>query len=118
MAKIVCAWCGRILEEGPEEKISHAICPECFEREVEPFKERQRQPAKRKKQFALPPPEEFRGPFSCLESQLLLGFALFVLFFLVAMMAEGLHQLTGGKVPELIKWQPPPSHHGGSRDKR
>ena len=114
MAKIVCAWCGRILEEGPDEKISHAICPECFEREVEPIKERQRQPEKLGKQFALPTPEEFRGPFSYIERQLLLGFALVVLFFLVVMMAEGLHYLTGGKVPELIKWQHPPAHHAVS----
>ncbi|MEI6562520.1 MAG: hypothetical protein WCO68_10645 [Verrucomicrobiota bacterium] len=116
MAKIVCAWCGRILKEGPDEKISHAICLECFEREVKSIKERQ--PAKLGKPFAPPPLEEFRGSFSCIASQLLLGFALVALFFLIVMMAEGLHHLTGGRVPELIKWQPPPTHHGGSRDRR
>jgi hypothetical protein len=42
-----------------------------------------------------------------------MGFALFFLVFLVVMAAEGLHYLTGGKVPELIEWHPkkPPNNN-------
>jgi phage FluMu protein Com len=28
--KVVCAWCGKVLQEGSE-PISHGICPECKE---------------------------------------------------------------------------------------
>lgn len=27
--KTICAWCGRILKEGPADPVSHGICPEC-----------------------------------------------------------------------------------------
>ena len=27
--KVVCAWCGRILKEGPPEPVSHGLCPGC-----------------------------------------------------------------------------------------
>jgi len=34
--KIVCAWCEKVLHEpkksGEDIKISHAMCPECFEK--------------------------------------------------------------------------------------
>ena len=70
-------------------------------------------PAKPPKHFTPPPPEEFRGPLSFVEGQLLLGFALLLVFFVIVMAAEGLHYLTGGKVPELIDWQPRKPHiHG------
>ena len=30
--KTVCAWCGVIVKEGPEEFISHGICERCREK--------------------------------------------------------------------------------------
>ena len=29
--KVICAWCGKVLQEG-DEPISHGICPECKEK--------------------------------------------------------------------------------------
>ena len=29
--KVVCAWCTVILEDGSDEKVSHGMCPDCFE---------------------------------------------------------------------------------------
>lgn len=40
MAKIVCAWCGRVLEEGDKAKgelASHVICEACYEKESRLF---------------------------------------------------------------------------------
>jgi hypothetical protein len=53
-----------------------------------------------------------RWPFDFVGEQMLIGFAVFMTWFLVIMAAEGMHWLTGGKVPELIDWQPenPPVH--------
>lgn len=107
--KIVCAWCDKVLEEGSGE-VSHVICPECYEQEVKPFVEKQRQSAKRGKKFRPPPPEEIQGPFYWVEGQLILGFAIIMLIFLIVMGAEGLHWLTGGRVPELIEWKPKTSN--------
>lgn len=104
-AKVVCSWCNDVVREGSG-RTTHVICPECFEREVKAFKEIQVRRAKRGKEPRPPPPEEFRGPFYFIEGQLLIGFAVFILLFLGVMAAEGLHWLTGGKVPNLIDWQP------------
>ena len=30
--KTVCAWCGKVMKEGPEGRVSHGICKECFEK--------------------------------------------------------------------------------------
>ena len=27
--KLVCAWCDKVLKEGPEDNVSHGICQEC-----------------------------------------------------------------------------------------
>jgi len=35
--KIICAWCEKVLVEGPE-PISHGICEECRDREIEGIK--------------------------------------------------------------------------------
>lgn len=32
--KVICAWCRRLLKDGPEHPVSHGICPDC-KREVE-----------------------------------------------------------------------------------
>jgi hypothetical protein len=41
MIKIVCAWCGKVVREGaPGVKlVSHLICPDCFEKEMQRLKE-------------------------------------------------------------------------------
>ena len=119
MAKIVCAWCGRVLKEDSDENVSRVICPACYDEEVRPIVEAQNR-AKAGKAFKPPPLDEFRRPFSFIEDQLLLGFAIFMLWFLVVMTFEGLHWLTGGKVPELIEWQPAPHYHSdrGGQEKR
>jgi len=105
--KTVCAWCGRVLKEGSGEKVSHVICSECFEREGKPFIENQHQTARRRcEDFIAHHDGKCRGSFDFVGEQLLMGFAIFMIFFLVLMAAEGLHYLTGGKVPELIEWQP------------
>jgi len=38
--KVVCAWCGRKIgeKEGPEDKISHGICPSCKKKLVDDSK--------------------------------------------------------------------------------
>src|SRR6266436_2226879 len=32
--KVVCAWCGLCLRNGPPTPISHGICPKCLEQEL------------------------------------------------------------------------------------
>lgn len=108
MAKIVCAWCGRVLKEDADENVSHVICPACYDEEVRPFVGAHNR-AKSGKKFRPPPPEEFQRPFSSIEDQLLLSFVIFILWFLAVMAAEGLHSLTGGKAPQLIHWHTPPA---------
>lgn len=35
MSKLICAWCGRVLNaDYPTEQDGHGICPECLEREM------------------------------------------------------------------------------------
>lgn len=37
--KVICAWCGRVLREGPAEPVSHGMCQQCSEtwlRGIEP----------------------------------------------------------------------------------
>ena len=102
--KVVCAWCDHVLREGSG-ITNHVICAKCFEREARPYLEKQRR-AKQEKIFSPSPPEEFRGAFYYVEGQLIAGFVMLLIIFLVAMGVAGLHWLTGGKVPELIEWQP------------
>ena len=33
--KLVCAWCNKVLKEGPEDNISHGICQECRDKMYE-----------------------------------------------------------------------------------
>jgi hypothetical protein len=28
--KTICAWCSRLLKDGPAHPVSHGVCPECF----------------------------------------------------------------------------------------
>lgn len=30
--KVICAWCQRLLRDGPAEPVSHGICSTCMER--------------------------------------------------------------------------------------
>lgn len=30
--KMVCAWCGQVMIEGPEHPVSHGICPDCLDK--------------------------------------------------------------------------------------
>ena len=103
-AKVVCAWCDHVLREGSG-RTNHVICHKCFEREAQPYLEKQHR-AKQEKIFSPPPPEEFRGPFYYIEGPLIAGFIMLLIIVLVAMGAEGRHWLTRGKMPELIEWQP------------
>jgi len=97
------------MQAGPEEAVSHGICQKCEERMATDRVSNSRHPADERcgrKHFKPPPPEEFRDWTTFAEGQLLMGFTLFIIIFLVVMAAEGLHHLTGGKTPELIEWQP------------
>lgn len=29
VVKVICAWCKKVLKDGPEEPVSHGICEEC-----------------------------------------------------------------------------------------
>jgi hypothetical protein len=102
--KVVCAWCDHVLREGSG-ITNHVICAKCFEREAQPYLEKQHR-AKQEKIFSSPPPEEFRGPFCYIVGQLIAGFIMLLIIFVVVMGAEVLHWLTGGKVPELIELHP------------
>ena len=34
--KVVCAWCGATIKDGPTDKgISHGICEECYKEQIE-----------------------------------------------------------------------------------
>jgi len=90
--KVVCAWCKKVLRESPEEIVSHGICEAC-EKHVA-------------RDIGGHPPEEFSGWFPFVERQLFFTFVCFALIFLIVLVSEELHYLTGGKVPQLIEWQP------------
>ncbi len=32
--RTLCAWCGKVLVDGPEEAVSHGICPDCRDKEM------------------------------------------------------------------------------------
>jgi hypothetical protein len=32
--RIICAWCRRVLQEGPADKVSHGCCDECFKKQI------------------------------------------------------------------------------------
>ena len=100
--KTICAWCGKLILDGPEMTHSHGICNECEEVMTDEFKR-----ARHERDDFIPYHDgKCRGPFDFVGEQVLMGFAVFMIFFLVIMAAEGLYWLTGGKVPELIEWQP------------
>ena len=90
--KVVCAWCKKVIRESPEEIVSHGICEKCEKRMV--------------RDIVDPPPEEFSGWFTFMERQVFSAFVCFALIFLGILAVEGLHYLTGGKVSQLIEWQP------------
>ena len=90
--KVICAWCKKVIRDSPEEIVSHGICETCEERVANGIEPHQ--------------PEAFSDCFTFVERQLLFAFVCFAFVFLVILAAEGLHYLTGGKVPQLIEWQP------------
>ncbi|MEI7958146.1 MAG: hypothetical protein WCI40_03490 [Verrucomicrobiota bacterium] len=100
---VVCAWCKKVIRDSPEEIVSHGICEKCEKRVAKDI-----EPAHH--------PEEFSDWSTFVERQLLFAFVCFALVFLVILAAEGLHYLTGGKVPQLIEWRPkqPPGDQASS----
>ena len=32
--KTICAWCGKLLKDGPDKPVSHGMCRECSDREL------------------------------------------------------------------------------------
>jgi hypothetical protein len=98
--KIVCAWCGKVLRDDSEEEVSHGICRECYDREVRPVIESQAE-AKAEKAFKPPPPEFDWLDF--LHRQMVFSLTLGSLFLLIVLAAEGLHRISGGKLPALIE---------------
>lgn len=82
--------------------VSHGICEECEQGMTDEFKRASRE----RKAFEPYHDGKCRGPFDFIEGQLVIGFAVFILWFLVVMAAEGLHYLSNGRVPQLIEWTP------------
>ncbi len=98
--KVVCAWCGKVLKKGSGETVSHHICQECYEREMRPIiEDRQRAKAE---QYKLPP-QEFDW-FDFLERHMHFSFAVGIVCCLILLAVEGLHWISGGRVPSLIEW--------------
>jgi hypothetical protein len=42
--KTICAWCGKVIKDGPEKTVSHGVCEDCVIRVTEPKQEEDRQP--------------------------------------------------------------------------
>ncbi len=95
--KVVCAWCKKVIRDSPEEIVSHGICETCEKRMARDIIGR--------------PPGNFSDWSTFVERQLLCALVCFTFVFLVILAAEGLHSLTGGKVPQLIEWQPRQLQH-------
>lgn len=32
--RVICAWCGKYLEDKPGDGVSHSICEECYDKEI------------------------------------------------------------------------------------
>lgn len=96
--KLVCAWCQKVIREGPGKTVSHGICPECARRVT-------------RRVSASP---YCRGTYG---SDRLWGSLVFIvlaglLWLLAALASEGLHWASGGRVPRFVRWelpQPPPT---------
>ncbi|MEI8233812.1 MAG: hypothetical protein WCH57_03905 [Verrucomicrobiota bacterium] len=93
--KLICAWCKKVIRDGPEEPISHGICPECARRVTSA---RSEPPACQPSRWE----EWMTGNFL-----LLLLLALFWL--MAALFSQGLHFLSNGKIPRFIQWELPMS---------
>jgi len=97
--KLVCAWCQKVIRDGPEEPVSHGICPECARRTTH----RLGAP------LYSPDPGHFWTKHAM--GSFLLIFLAGLLWLLAALFSEGLHFVSSGKIPRFISWDlpaPPP----------
>jgi len=88
--KLVCAWCKRVIRDGPEKTVSHGICPKC-----EGWVGSQRGHSGPCPGGDLPRRFQVKL-FLSLAMSLLLGLALLI--------SEGLHFVSGGKIPRFMPW--------------
>ena len=88
--KLVCAWCKKVIRDGPDEPVSHGVCPECARRVTR---------------------QNTQG-YSCWTNQAIGSFLCILLagllWLAVALFSEGLHFVSGGKIPRFIQWELPP----------
>jgi hypothetical protein len=74
--RTLCAWCGKVIKDGPEKTVSHGICEDCIIQVDEP---------KWKKHE--PPPEYFCEMVAWWMKSLLIGSILFNLVFWILFLA-------------------------------
>lgn len=88
--KVICAWCGKVIQDGPDEPVSHGICLDCrIAYEPEPEEN--------------PPADDFFGMMIWLmKGWFYVSLLFFSGFCAVVLLAELLHWLTGGWFPSLM----------------
>ena len=90
--KLICAWCQKVIRDGPEEPVSHGVCPECARR------------------VARQNDVGFTG-YSCWTNQAMGSFLILlfvgILWLAAALCSEGLHCVSGGRIPRFIQWELP-----------
>jgi hypothetical protein len=102
--KLICAWCKKVIRDGPENPPSHGICPECARRVTT-----RNDPATCRLS-----PREGR-----MMGHLILAILIVLLWLLAVLCSEGLHFASGGKIPRFIQWeQPEPSQPEHPHHKR
>jgi hypothetical protein len=92
--KIICAWCGKVIQDGPEETVSHGVCEECVIHVVEPERNGSEPPL----------PDFCEGVVWGMKSLILGGLLFNLALGIVILVVETLHALTGGWIPGIVQW--------------
>jgi len=95
--KTICAWCGKVTLDGPEETHSHGICEECEKIFQDEFRGYRPEPKKFRHE-----PEEIRHSF--VEEHIMFSLIIGSIFMVILLASAGLHYITGGYVPDLLRW--------------
>ncbi len=93
--RMICAWCKKVIQKGPEKPVSHGMCRRCARR-----MEREHEASC----------GFIRDPSSYVMDKVIVS-AIFAAFLLLTvLLVEGLHWITGGKTPSFLERDSLPLH--------